>query len=376
MPDSNDFRPGDNTNEILRKLLNRFAQFIGQGISLNVSDVEIGAVEIKDATTDNRAAVVNAAPGAGTYGMAVYNVGGGGGGGDATAANQVLGNASLSSIDSKTPALGQVTMAASSPVVIASNQSSIPVTGTFFQGTQPVSGTVAVTQSTSPWVVSGTVTTAPPANASANVTQLSGTTVDTNSGSKSAGTLRVTLATDQVQLTNSLKVDGSAVTQPVSVAAAITAGGITKTIKDTTAVSTSPAYTAGDAVGAKRTLTSALRISNGTCILDSITILDRANQKAGLEILIFDANPTNATITDNAAFVYSTDDLKVVARITVSASDYVTLNSKAVVCLRALGVAITGADGSTSLYAAVVTTGTPTFAATTDVQVSFGFLQD
>jgi len=54
------------------------------------------------------------------------------------------------------------------------------------------------------------------ANQSVNQTQWAGTAVDTNSGSKSAGTLRVTLATDQVQLTNALKVDGSAVTQPVS----------------------------------------------------------------------------------------------------------------------------------------------------------------
>lgn len=42
------------------------------------------------------------------------------------------------------------------------------------------------------------------------------TTLDMNSGVKSASTQRVTLATDQVQLTNALKVDGSAVTQPVS----------------------------------------------------------------------------------------------------------------------------------------------------------------
>lgn len=45
--------------------------------------------------------------------------------------------------------LGQTTMANSIPVTFASNQSSLPVT---------VGGTVAVTQSTSPWVVSGTVT--------------------------------------------------------------------------------------------------------------------------------------------------------------------------------------------------------------------------
>lgn len=47
-------------------------------------------------------------------------------------------------------------------------------------------------------------------------TKVGGTSIDTNSGLKSAGTQRVVLATDQPQLTNALKVDGSAVTQPVS----------------------------------------------------------------------------------------------------------------------------------------------------------------
>jgi hypothetical protein len=45
-----------------------------------------------------------------------------------------------------------------------------------------------------------------PANQSVNVNQLAGTTTDTNSGTKSAGTLRVVLATDQPQLTNKLLV--------------------------------------------------------------------------------------------------------------------------------------------------------------------------
>jgi hypothetical protein len=44
------------------------------------------------------------------------------------------------------------------------------------------------------------------ANQSTNVAQLAGTTTDTNSGNKSAGTLRVVLATDQPQLTNKLLV--------------------------------------------------------------------------------------------------------------------------------------------------------------------------
>lgn len=127
-----------------------------------------------------------------------------------------------------------------------------PVSGTFFQATQPVSAaslplpTGAATAAKQPALgtagtasadvitvqgkasmtpvlvdgsavtqpVSGTVTTTPPSNASTNVAQLAGTATDTNSGAKSAGTLRVVLATDQPALTAALKVDGSAVTQP------------------------------------------------------------------------------------------------------------------------------------------------------------------
>jgi hypothetical protein len=55
-----------------------------------------------------------------------------------------------------------------------------------------------------------------PANQSVNQNQLAGTTIDVNSGNKSNGTQRVVLATDQPQLTNALKVDGSAVIQPIS----------------------------------------------------------------------------------------------------------------------------------------------------------------
>ena len=68
--------------------------------------------------------------------------------GAATSALQTTGNTSLSSIDTKTPALGQALAAASVPVVLTASQLSTLT---------PLS-TVAVTQSTSPWVVSGTVT--------------------------------------------------------------------------------------------------------------------------------------------------------------------------------------------------------------------------
>jgi hypothetical protein len=113
--------------------------------------------------------------------------------GAATSALQTTGNTSLGNIDTKTPALGQALMAASSPVVIASNQSNLPVgTGTAgsaasnvvtIQGiasmtavkvdgsatTQPVSGTVTANQGTSPWVAAGNKTNNAAAPGATNV---------------------------------------------------------------------------------------------------------------------------------------------------------------------------------------------------------------
>ena len=50
---------------------------------------------------------------------------------------------------------GQQLMAASLPVVFASNQTALPVTGTFYQATQPVSGSIAVTNFPASQAVTG-----------------------------------------------------------------------------------------------------------------------------------------------------------------------------------------------------------------------------
>lgn len=66
--------------------------------------------------------------------------------GAATSALQTTGNTSLSNIDTKTPSLGQALMAASTPVVIASNQSNVPVNLTQVGGTGVVTGGVGGSQ--------------------------------------------------------------------------------------------------------------------------------------------------------------------------------------------------------------------------------------
>jgi hypothetical protein len=76
----------------------------------------------------------------------------------ATATKQDTGNGSLASIDTKTPALGQAVMSASSPVVIASNQSPIPVTGSFSITGVATEATLAALNSKVTTVDTGAVT--------------------------------------------------------------------------------------------------------------------------------------------------------------------------------------------------------------------------
>lgn len=159
----------------------------------------------------------------------------------------------LAAVNTKTPTLGQALMAASSPVVIASNQSALPVTGTFFQGTQPVSiasmPTTPVTgsfwQATQP--VSGTFwqATQPVSIASMPSTPVTGTFWQT--------TQPVSLASTTI--TGSVAVTGSffQATQPVSIAAlpalatgANVIGGVTQSgTWNVGSITTLPALPAG-----------------------------------------------------------------------------------------------------------------------------------
>jgi hypothetical protein len=142
-------------------------------------------------------------------------------------------------------------------------------------------------------------------------------------------------------------------------------------ITPTITVSDTPDYTSGDSLGGKITLANAVRISGGVSKLTTVNIIDRANQKPAGTILFFNADPAAATITDNAAFALSTDVLKVVASVAITAADFVTIDSVAFLTYGNINKIVQAA--ATSLYAAFVITTASNLAATTDIQIAFGF---
>ena len=76
----NEYRHGDLDNTILRKILRRLLSIAGlvenltPTVVLEPGDIEIGAVEIKDGTTDTRTKVATSAPGAADPGIVVRNI--------------------------------------------------------------------------------------------------------------------------------------------------------------------------------------------------------------------------------------------------------------------------------------------------------------
>jgi hypothetical protein len=128
-------------------------------------------------------------------------------------------------------------------------------------------------------------------------------------------------------------------------------------------VITTTAYTAGDVVGGIQTIP----ISSTGGVIQSLGISDNADQKAAFDILIFDALPTSSA--DNAAFVWHSDITKLVARISVATGDYLELVSKAFAQKSGLNLVVS--PGTTSVYAVVVTSSTPTYAVG-DLQFDWG----
>jgi hypothetical protein len=148
----------------------------------------------------------------------------------------------------------------------------------------------------------------------------------------------------------------------------------TITIASTPTVSTSPAYTSGDSVGGKISLASAVRLAGTGGTITSVTITDKGKQSAAIDVVFFNADPTNTTFTDNGALtVHDTDLLTIIGVVPITS--WAAFVDNSVGYANGLGLGYKIATGTT-LYACLVTRGTPTYAATTDIQLVVGIIPD
>lgn len=137
-------------------------------------------------------------------------------------------------------------------------------------------------------------------------------------------------------------------------------------------------YSSGDVIGAVNEIPLA-SVSSGLAIkLDTVVVLDKANQKASLDLVFFNENPATSIGTDNNAYALDDTDLtKVVGRFSITGSDYVSSSTtNAEVTYRNVGLTLGLKAKSKSLWMAVISRGTPTYGSASDLIVKLALEQD
>ncbi len=140
----------------------------------------------------------------------------------------------------------------------------------------------------------------------------------------------------------------------------------------TPTVSTTPAYSLKDAVGGILTWANAARASGGSIRLEAVQVVDKGQQMAALDLLLFDRNPSSGTFTDNAASDPTDGELATVVGI-VPIGAYADLNDNSVADVPVgREIVLNGTD----LFGVLVARGTPTYTSTSDLVVTVTILQD
>lgn len=146
----------------------------------------------------------------------------------------------------------------------------------------------------------------------------------------------------------------------------------TKVVESTPTISTS-IYASGDQVGGAISFSNAAASRVFTGVISSVTIIDQDKEGADFDVVFFDTSFTSSG--DNNAFNPSdANNLNVICVVNLTTDASFSTNGISyatnVNCPFDLG------EGNTTLYAALVVRGTPTYTATSDLTLRVGILQD
>lgn len=141
----------------------------------------------------------------------------------------------------------------------------------------------------------------------------------------------------------------------------------------TPVVSTTPAYTAKDAVGSQMTFANAVRATGGSGTIMAVQIEDKGQQRIATDLVLFDRSITAAT--DNAIFAPTDAELAFcIGVIPILAADYYDFSTNSVASQK--GVNLPFVLSGTDLFAQLVTRGTPTYTSVNDIVVTLTIQQD
>lgn len=150
-------------------------------------------------------------------------------------------------------------------------------------------------------------------------------------------------------------------------------GGNTAYI-DITLTTDTAIYASGDVLADTQPIANAMRLNNGTGILQSVHLLDEDDQGLALDLIFLSAN--NTLGTENAT-VTITDVLArdILGSISFATVDYIDLGGCRIATKTGIGLVVKPETGTRVVYVAAITRGAPTYSAT-GLKLRLGFLQD
>ena len=153
-------------------------------------------------------------------------------------------------------------------------------------------------------------------------------------------------------------------------------GGHTAVVTVTPTI-TAGTYSAGYLVGGLMTVANAARVAAGKGTIQSVVLTDKAKQDMPIDIIFFQTNLPNSTLTDHVALtIHDTDLLACIGVVKILASDYSDFADNSVASKTSQGLPFAAAAGSTTIYAVAVARDAPVYASTSDLQFKFKIYPD
>lgn len=165
-------------------------------------------------------------------------------------------------------------------------------------------------------------------------------------------------------------------------------GGFTFVASVTPTVQDGVDYSTGDLIGGKLTFTFVgghtadgataarpTRLVNFTGIIQSVSITDKAGVLTDIDVVIFNADPSGTTFTENAVLNIVDADLTKIIGV-ASVTDWVSFSTNAQGDAVNLGFAFDTKATGNVLFGAMIARGAANLTGTTDLTINVGILVD
>lgn len=155
----------------------------------------------------------------------------------------------------------------------------------------------------------------------------------------------------------------------------IVAVGGTTYVLDVTLTTDTLIYADGDLLADTQSVGNAVRINNGTAVLQSVRVLDEDDQGVGMDLVFLSANNTMGT-ENIAPTITDTLARDILGIVSIGSADFIDLGGARVATKTGIGLGIIPASGTRAVYMAAITRGgTPTYTAN-GLKVRLTFLAD